>query len=465
MSHPEDAALAGPEGRKSDGRERPEESAVLRHRMTVDAEAGAATVRANGLVGRLGSRIGWNILDQALSSLTNAALSILVARAVTENAFGAFALCFTIYSILVGVSRGLVSEPLTVSYGDASPSRFDVARRSAAGSALAAGFAVGFVLFAFAQTQSEVVREPLVALAVCTPGLLLQDAIRFSFITEGKPRRAAANDFVWAVLQFAAVAWLLYADTSSAGPFVLAWGGAAVGAALYGVAQTRALPAFGSALRWVREQIHLSRFFVAEYLTVLGSVQLAFLIVGAVAGVDAVGSLRGATVLLGPLNILTFGAFAFSVPELVRRREFPLKRHTQLAGLLSGTLVFAVVAWSTVMVVLPTSAGVELLGDTWPGARSVLVPMAVMMAGVAACLGPLSTLRAFGAARESFLVGLLVATLLLALGTLGVAVDGAHGAAVGFAIAQWTVVPAIWTVMVKVVRSRQAGSRSDGART
>jgi O-antigen/teichoic acid export membrane protein len=415
-------------------------------------------------MGRLGSRIGWNILDQALSSLTNAALSILVARAVTENAFGAFALCFTIYSVLVGVSRGLVSEPLTVRYGDASPKRFDAVRRSAAGSAVAAGFAAGLVLFAFAQTQSEALREPLVALALCTPGLLLQDAIRFSFITEGKPRRAAANDFVWAVLQFAAVAWLLYVDTASAGPFVLAWGGAAVGAALYGLVQTRALPAFGSALRWVRDQSHLSRFFVAEYLTVLGAVQVAFLIVGAIAGVRAVGSLRGAAVVLGPLNILTFGAFAFSVPELVRRRGLPLKRHAELAGLLSGTLVFAVAAWSAVMLLLPTSVGVELLGDTWQGARSVLAPMAVLMAGVAACLGPLSTLRAFGAARESFLVGLLVASLLLVLGTLGVVVDDAHGAAVGFAVAQWTAVPVIWTVMVKVVRSRQAGFGWEGVK-
>jgi O-antigen/teichoic acid export membrane protein len=433
--------------------------------MTVDLEAGAAAVRTEGLRRRLGSRIGWNICDQALSSLTNAALSILVARAVSENAFGAFALCFTIYAVVVGVSRGLVSEPLTIRYGDASPGTFDAARRGAAGSALAAGLVVGLLLFGFAQTQSEALREPLLALALCMPGLLLQDAIRFSFITEGKPRRAAANDFVWAVLQFAAVVWLLYADTSSAGPFVLAWGGAAVGAALYGVAQTRTLPALGSALRWIRAQIHLSGFFVAEYLTVLGSVQVAFLIVGAIAGIDAVGALRGATVVLGPLNILTFGAFAFSVPELVRRRGLPLKRHVQLAGLISGTLVFAVAVWSALMLLLPTSAGVELLGDTWHGARSVLAPMALLIAGTAACLGPLCSLRAFGAARESFFVGVLVATLLLALGTMGVALDGARGAAVGFAIAQWTAVPVIWTVMIKVVRSRTTNARSEGAST
>ena len=70
-----------------------------------------------------------------------------------------------------------------------------------------------------------------------------------------------------------------------------------------------------------------------------------------------------------------------------------------------------------------------------------------------------------GAARESFLVGVLVATLLLALGTVGVALDGARGAAVGFAIAQWTAVPVIWTVMIKVVRSRTTNAPSEEAST
>jgi O-antigen/teichoic acid export membrane protein len=425
-------------------------------------EAGATAVHAQGLVRRLGSRIGWNICDQALSSLTNAALSILIARAVTQDAFGAFALCFTIYAIVVGVSRGLVSEPLTVRYGDASPEVFDRARRGAAGSALAVGVLVGLVLLALASTQSELVREPLAALALCMPGLLLQDAIRYAFITQGNPRRAAANDFVWAVLQLVAVAWLLYKDTSSAGPFVLAWGGAAIAAALYGIGQTRAMPAVGSAARWIWEQIHLSRFFVAEYLTVLGSLQVALLLVGAIAGVDAVGAIRGATVVLGPLNILMFGAFAFSIPELVRRRELPLKRHVQLAASISGTLVAAVAVWATLMLVLPTSVGVDLLGDTWHGARSVLAPVAVTFAGIAACLGPLCTLRAFGAARESFLVGVLVASLLLVLGTIGVVIDEARGAAIGFAIAQWIAVPVIWHRMIKVVRARREGATASG---
>lgn len=417
-------------------------------------DADNAATEPHGLLRRVGSRIGWNVCDQALSSLTNAALSILVARSVTADAFGAFALCFTIYAIVVGVFRGLIAEPLTVRYSDAPPDTFEQARGNALGSALAGGFVIAIILLALAPTQSELIREPLIALALCMPGLLVQDTIRLAFITEGRPRRAAANDFVWAALQFALVGWLLYADTSSSVPFVLAWGGAAIAAAFYGVAQTRTRPAIRAAGRWVREQLHLSRFFVAEFLAVLGSLQVALIVIAAVDGVDAVGAIRGATVVLGPLNILTFGAFAFSVPELVRRRALPFRQHAQLAAAISGTLFVAVAVWSTMMLLLPESIGVELLGDTWHDARAVLAPVSASFAGIAAGLGPLCTLRAFGAARATFEIGLVIAVLLLGLGTLGVILDGAYGAAVGLAVAQWISVPIVWYRMVVVVRAR-----------
>jgi O-antigen/teichoic acid export membrane protein len=430
-------------------------------------EAGAALLRPQGLIRRIGSRVGWNVLDQALSSLTNAALSILVARNVSENAFGAFALCFTIYAVVLGVSRGLVSEPLTVRYSDASTERFRRASRGAAGSAVLVGIAVGVVLLAVAPTQSELVRDPLVALALCMPGLLLQDALRFAFISGGNPRRAAANDFLWTVVQLGGVAWLLHTGTSTAAPFVFAWGGAALAAAAYGIVQARGLPLVRSAPRWVREQLYLSRFFVAEYLTVLGAFQVALVVVAAIAGVAAVGAIRGATVVLGPLNILLFAAFAFAVPELVRRRHLALRTHVRIAGAVSGTLVAGVFVWAALMLLIPSSAGVEILGDTWHDARSVLAPVAVSLAGVAAALGPICTLKAYGAARETFRLGVLVATLLLLLGTIGVVLGDAEGAAIGFAVAQWLAVPVVWQRMLAVVRERQseppAGSRVEAA--
>jgi hypothetical protein len=67
-------------------------------------------------------RLGWGLADQALSSLTNFALAVLVARAVSTSALGAFGLSFTTYTITLGATRALCSEPLTVRYS-ATPVR------------------------------------------------------------------------------------------------------------------------------------------------------------------------------------------------------------------------------------------------------------------------------------------------------------------------------------------------------
>src|SRR5207248_4411640 len=69
-------------------------------------------IRASGGVRRL----GWGLADQALSSMTNFALAILVARSVSTSALGAFGLAFTTYTITLGATRALCQEPLTVRY-------------------------------------------------------------------------------------------------------------------------------------------------------------------------------------------------------------------------------------------------------------------------------------------------------------------------------------------------------------
>ena len=59
-------------------------------------------------------RAGWNLLDQVISSATNAILSFLIARSVTESDFGGFSVAFTIFSVFIGVSRAVSVTPLSV---------------------------------------------------------------------------------------------------------------------------------------------------------------------------------------------------------------------------------------------------------------------------------------------------------------------------------------------------------------
>jgi O-antigen/teichoic acid export membrane protein len=69
-------------------------------------------------------RFGWGLADQAVCSLTNFALSILVARSVHPEDFGAFTLAFAVYLFVLGLSRALGTDPLAVRFSNSSREDF-----------------------------------------------------------------------------------------------------------------------------------------------------------------------------------------------------------------------------------------------------------------------------------------------------------------------------------------------------
>src|SRR4051794_21024658 len=72
------------------------------------------------LLGRLKTagvrRAGWGFFDQALSSVSNFALSAVVAATVSAVDFGSFTIAYAVYGVFAGISGGLASIPLVVRY-------------------------------------------------------------------------------------------------------------------------------------------------------------------------------------------------------------------------------------------------------------------------------------------------------------------------------------------------------------
>ena len=68
-------------------------------------------------------RIGWGLADQAVSSLTNFAVSIYVARTLGAEQFGAFSLAYVTYGFALNASRGLSTDPLMVRFSGDGPAR------------------------------------------------------------------------------------------------------------------------------------------------------------------------------------------------------------------------------------------------------------------------------------------------------------------------------------------------------
>jgi hypothetical protein len=395
------------------------------------------------------------VLDQAVLSLTNLALSLVVARSVDAALFGAFSLCFAVYTVTLLCARNIASQPLTIRFADRHADEVRRGASASAGAAVLVGLAVGAASAVAGLAVGGAVGRCLLALGLVLPGLLVQDTWRATFFARGEPRSAALLDLVWGVLQLGAVLLLVATDMASVALFVLGWGLAGCAAAVLGAGRTGARPRLGAGPRWVREHWDLTSFMLLEGLLLQGAYQGVLLVIGARGDLEGVGALRAAQVVNGPVTLLTASAFAFAVPELVRRAGVRDRRPLLVAAVVGGALATAAAAWNGVLLLLPDAAGEALLGDSWSGMRALLPAYAVGAVGNIVAVGPAVVVYAMGASRTSFSIHCVVAVLLTAGGLTGHHLAGAPGAAAGFAVGYCAVLP-LWFWRLRVLaRARQ----------
>lgn len=403
---------------------------------------------------RTAKRAGWAIGDQGFSSLTNFALNVLIARSLGVAEFGAFALAFATYLVVLNVSRAVATEPLVIRYSSDDAARWRTGTRQSTGVALVVGLGGGLVCIGIAGVTGGTLAGALLGLALVLPGLLLQDAWRYAFFAAGAGHRAFVNDLVWAVFLFPAFFALARWGTVTAFAAVVVWGAAAGAAGLFGMVQGRLVPRPAALVAWWQEHRDLVPAFLGEFLAVSGTKEAVIVGVGGIAGLAAAGALRAGQILLGPLRILYNGAQHMAVPEGVRLHRQRPEGLPRVCATMGATLGLAGLAFGGVLLVLPDSIGAALMGDSWEPARPVLLPLTLAMAAAGALRGALMGLRVLAAASESFRARLLLAVLTVVGALGGATADGALGAAWGLAGAQILGVAVWWVQFRRAWRGR-----------
>jgi hypothetical protein len=218
---------------------------------------------------------------------------------------------------------------------------------------------------------------------------------------------------------------------------MLAWGVAANVAAVAGIAQAKITPRPWSTGRWFGRQRDIAPRYLLEFFARnaanAGSMYFAALF----GGLSAAGALRGAQVVLGPLNILNMGLTAPSITEAVRiARRSPSRMFQMVAALGAGLAVLSIL-WGLTMFALPDSIGRQLLRRSWDDAHGVILPFAAVMAASGVLTGATVGLRALAAARRSLQARLITGALSLAGTALGAYTADATGAALGLALGLW----------------------------
>ncbi|MEU9143157.1 hypothetical protein [Streptomyces sp. NPDC048349] len=394
-----------------------------------------------------------SVLDQAASSATNIVVLVLAARLSSASGFADFSMVYVTFTVLLGLNMAYVGQSLVL---EKAGERLGSACRSAVGFTGAASGAVGAVLAVVGLLLGGAGGRAFLALGLVLPLVLVQDGLRYCFSVLRAPERALAADALRLVCVVAALA--VQPAGASAARLVLVWGLSALPALALGLLLLRPYVRGARAqLRPYLRRGHLGQRFVVEFAVGNGSSQLAVLGLGVFATPLAVGALRGATTLFGPLNVLFNSANSFGPPVLSRLGG---RRAVVRATLALGAVLAAVGAgWAVVLFLLPDRLGRELLGDTWASAAALLpatgAQYAVMGLGTCALLtlrvlAPKSTLSvqiAFSALSVVFLLG-------------GYAVWGPLGAAWGLAAGSALKAVAAWG---RVARLPVSAPRGDEA--
>lgn len=403
---------------------------------------------------RVGSHLGqapWGLFDQTVSAATNVGLSIAVARTVSPDAFGAFALVYLLYMLALGLQRTSGGAVLSMTYAASPSAELRRAEAQVTGYALRLGVLVAVTAVAAALLLGGQLRAPLLALACGLPLLLLQDAWRSVFICRGELRAALVNDVVWAgALCIFVGAVLVTVDHPPVWLFVAAWAGGSAVAALSGRWQAEVVPDLRLGGQWMSVHRVVARPLLAGEVLTQVPPHLTYVLMPLVSDLSQLGVLRATYLFFGPLGIVYHSLADLALPHAVRMADPQQVR--RLATGLSAVMAAVAVAWGACVVLLPDHVGQLVIGEAWVASDTTRLLLAVSLVAEGVLVGPRAALSAWRQVSRLLVVRVIAAPLVLAGGLWLASRWGAAGAAGGFALGYWVAAVAAWWFALRGAR-------------
>lgn len=415
------------------------------------------------LVRKVTSRLGWGVADQAMSSISNFAVNLYIARALGSVEYGAFSLVYVTYGFALNASRGLATDPLMVRYSATDTATWRRAVASCTGTAVMTGVVTGIGALAAAAILHGTARLAFLGLGLTLPGLLLQDSWRYSFFAHRQGGHAFLNDAIWTLILLPVLVLLRKTGHANLFSFVFAWGAAAAVAAAMGPLQARVLPSLTSTREWLSSTRDLGLRYLAEGTTNSASNQLRNYGVGGILGLAAVGYVQAAQTLMGPFMVVFFGLGLVLLPEAAQILRRSPKRLPAFCVLVSVGLALLGFAWGTLLLVaLPRGLGQFVLGGIWKPTYPLILPATILVVGGCVQTGAGVGLHALGAAKRSLRAMVFGSALIVACGLLGAAKGGAAGTMWGTAVASWIGALLFWLQLRTALREYAKHRRYSG---
>lgn len=404
----------------------------------------------------------WGIADQAMSSVSNFAVNIYIARTLGAAQYGAFALAYATYSFALNASRGLGTDPLLVRFSATNHRTWRRAVAICTGTAVIVGLLTGACVLVATTLLHGTTRMAFLALGLTLPALLLQDSWRFAFFALGRGSQAFLNDTIWTVALLPALVILRRTGHANVFWSVLAWGLAAGVAAAVGPFQARVLPRLSGGWTWVWRHRDLGLRYSAEGAANSGQNQLRNYGIGFILGLAAVGYVQAANTLMGPFMIIFFGMGLVLLPEAARILRRSPRQLPLFCAAASAGMALLGLAWGVLLLVaLPRGLGQLMLGSLWRPTYPLVLPSTISILGGCVQAGAWTGLHALGTARRSLRVMVLSAVLFVIFSLVGAALGGASGTMWGAAISSWIGALLFWWQLRSALR--ESATKPTGA--
>jgi O-antigen/teichoic acid export membrane protein len=373
-------------------------------------------------------RLSWGVADQAVSSATTFALSLLLLRYTTAAQYGLFALGFAIYLMILNFARAACSTPLLLKAGDRSE------RDGAAGLAILIGASTAGMIPLTALILHFEHQQLLLLLAFSMPILLLQDQARMSFLASAKPRRAFALSVVWLGVFAFSSTLALHEDATSLFALTACWIFGATASSIYALLAHGPRPSLRSLRRYTNPRADLIRSLVPEGLFYATVTQFSTFAIASTLSTAALGQVRGAQTVLGTASTIYMGLMPM-VTVGARQRAH------ETSGLMRYTLLTAISTCSFVIFFGLAAIGMSphwlasLFGGGIANSRHLLLPATLSLAASVWFGTSLIALRFIWRPRYTSAIRVVATTLDVGMTLVGALTFGASGALYGSAVA------------------------------
>jgi hypothetical protein len=406
-----------------------------------------ATVRRPGrALGVLGDQVVWSVN----SLLTG----VLAARAMSIEEFGSFSAGLVLLLLSLGLGRALFGQPLILRWSGSSVE--DVRRATGAGLGPVLAYGAGWAVVATAVLPALGHGGQATWVALALVPVALQDFLRLTALARNAIRSLLFMDLTWLGLQTTGFLVVEKTVGLSVGG---AWQVMAVAVACsFAVGLVMLRPDRPGRARAARRHgsSRLAATLGGDFVVSTGLVLVLTSLLPLFAGAAGLAALRGAQTIAGPLQVLQAGVDGALLPEASRRSRQRWSAGVRLCLAVAVAAGAGALCLTGILLSIPDRLGAHLLGDTWPAAEHVLLP--VLLRSCTAIVGTAAVvaLRATGAATAAFRLRLVTVPLLVAAAVAGASLGSAAGFAWGLLVAQ-VASTGLWWVFVFRTRTSQRG--------